>query len=71
VLSKPGKQVSLRLNRCKLGDPFAVGGLGAKLFQVRLHIPHLDAPGGAKLFNRSWLALHLARIEHRFQDYNR
>jgi hypothetical protein len=49
VLSKPGKQVSLRRVRCEFSDPFAVDGLSAKLFQVRLHVPHPDALGGAKL----------------------
>jgi hypothetical protein len=49
VLGKPGKQVSLRRVRCEISDPFAVGGLGAKLFQMRLHIPHPGGLGGAKL----------------------
>jgi hypothetical protein len=49
VLGKPGKEVSFRRVRSEMSDPFAVGGLGAKLVQMRLHIAHSDALGGAKL----------------------
>jgi hypothetical protein len=49
VLGKPGKQVSLCRVGCAFGDPFAAGSLSAKLFQMRLHVPHPDAPAETKL----------------------